>query len=88
MPHPLTRIPLTKSANVLSYQYCPTCQGLYIEFKGNKLYRYEGITEQEWIALRQAHSKGVWIQVNLKDMARPFKFLGVDRAEAAAANAG
>ena len=88
MPHPLKPIPVNSSTNVSGYQHCAQCQGLYIWFRGNQLYKYQGVTEQEWISLRQAHSKTNWIQRHLKDTARPFKRLATDRTQEVAASAG
>jgi hypothetical protein len=77
MPHPLARIAV-KSSNVLSYQHCPKCQGLYVEFKGHHLYKYSPVTEQEWNSLRAADSIGSWIHHRLKATERPYQYLGVE----------
>lgn len=77
MTHPLARIPVA-SNTVLSYQYCPACQGLYVEFKGHRLYKYAPVTEAEWKSLRLAVNKQQWVHYRLKVNNRPCVFLGVD----------
>lgn len=88
MPHPLARISIKNSSQVLSYQYCPACQGLYVEFSGHHLYKYAQVTEAEWTSLRQAASKGSWIHRNLKATGRDYLYLGVDQPAGVSASAG
>jgi hypothetical protein len=83
--HPVSRILVKNSTQVMSYGHCRNCDELYIQFWGGTLYRYQGVTEGEFITLRQAQSKGTWIQRNLKDTGKGYQNLGQWQGQLAAA---
>lgn len=54
-----------ESSNVSIYGYNETDQSLWVVFKGNKVYKYEGITKNQFKNLHAAKSKGIWVNANL-----------------------
>ena len=53
------------SSNIVTYGYDESYLSLWVVFKGNKVYKYEGITKNQFKNLHAAKSKGIWVNANL-----------------------
>lgn len=63
VPH--TSFKACESSNIVAYGYTKQTQELWIAFKGEKVYKYTGISKQQYIELDKAESKGKWVNANL-----------------------
>lgn len=53
------------SSNIVTYGYKESDLSLWVVFKGNKVYKYKGVTKEQFQDLHQAESKGKWVNINL-----------------------
>ena len=54
-----------ESSNIVTYGYKESDLSLWVVFKGNKVYQYNGITKVQFQDFQQADSKGKWVNANL-----------------------
>jgi len=54
-----------ESSNIAGYGYDKPSKILWIAFKGQKVYKYFGITKAQKEDLDKAESKGRWVNANL-----------------------
>lgn len=54
------------SSNIEAIAYDPDVQELHVTFKGGAIYCYEGVGPKKAEELEQAHSKGQYLNANIK----------------------
>lgn len=68
-----TKFTACNSSNIVGYHYNSTKKTLWIAFKYPKVYRYEGVTEEEYQSLCSSESKGKWVNQNLVKANRKYQ---------------
>lgn len=61
----MKRTPIKNSSNVASIGYNKTKEILEVEFKGNKVYQYYGVTLEEYNDLMSSESKGKYLNSHI-----------------------
>lgn len=56
-----------ESSNVEGYGYDSKNKQLWIAFKGNKVYRYDGVPKEIYNELHLAESKGKYVSSNIRN---------------------
>lgn len=56
-----------KSTNLVSIGYDEQTETLEIEFKGNRIYRYQNVSKEEYNNLVNAESIGKYFNTNIKN---------------------
>lgn len=54
-----------ESSNIVGYGYDKPNKFLWVAFKGQKVYKYSGVTKAQKEDLDKAESKGRWVNANL-----------------------
>lgn len=53
------------SSNIIAFGYDPKKKALWVVFHNHNIYKYRGISQEQFEDLRLADSKGKWVNANL-----------------------